>query len=650
MDEENSSMDFTEDSQTPPVNPIANKDAVVNKDAGIYIDGSDLYGQQIRTIPQQKRNIGIDTEKEFMDNVAEAISSNILDIAKIQSFTQVSNNREIIMQLLDTMADDVIIAAALEVYAEDATESNNSGQIVWATSDDPEILKYITYLLDTMNIDKSIYRWVYSLCKYGDVYLRLYRKSEYEDDLFDKKNKEKETLNEDVIIKDYSKDDGYSHYIEMVPNPAEMFELTRFGKSYAYIKANHPVQARQDDMMYTQYYRYSFRKNDVEVYDATNFVHACLEDNSSRTPEEVEIFMTDTEYEHKLGTRYTVRRGQSILYKLYRIWREMNLLENSLLLNRLTKSSILRIFGVEVGDMPKENVRPHLLGIKNMVEQKTAISVGDSMSEYTNPGPIENNIYVPTHGGIGAITTSQVGGDIDVKGLADLDFFKNRLYAGLAIPKQFLGDTDDATGFNGGTSLTLTSSRYAKTIKRIQAVMIQAITDAINLILLDRKLDRYINKFTIKMQSPTTQEEIDRRDNQNSHINMIQDIMNLVDSNIEDPVSKLKMLKALLSETISTEEVFDIIQENIDALELGMAEEAEDNDDGDFSIENSFSGGAPGRGRIEPDFDLGGTEDFDTESDMGETGEGEDMGAETSLPTPDELGAGDFSDLNNSEL
>lgn len=648
MDEENSSMDFTEDSQTPPVNPIANKDAVVNKDAGVYIDGSDLYGQQIRTIPQQKRNIGIDTEKEFMGNVAEAISSNILDIAKIQSFTQVSNNREIIMQLLDTMADDVIIAAALEVYAEDATESNNSGQIVWATSDDPEILKYITYLLDTMNIDKSIYRWVYSLCKYGDVYLRLYRKSEYEDDLFDKKNKEKETLNEDVIIKDYSKDDGYSHYIEMVPNPAEMFELTRFGKSYAYIKANHPVQARQDDMMYTQYYRYSFRKNDVEVYDATNFVHACLEDNSSRTPEEVEIFMTDTEYEHKLGTRYTVRRGQSILYKLYRIWREMNLLENSLLLNRLTKSSILRIFGVEVGDMPKENVRPHLLGIKNMVEQKTAISVGDSMSEYTNPGPIENNIYVPTHGGIGAITTSQVGGDIDVKGLADLDFFKNRLYAGLAIPKQFLGDTDDATGFNGGTSLTLTSSRYAKTIKRIQAVMIQAITDAINLILLDRKLDRYINKFTIKMQSPTTQEEIDRRDNQNSHINMIQDIMNLVDSNIEDPVSKLKMLKALLSETISTEEVFDIIQENIDALELGMAEEVEDNDDGDFSIENNFSGGAPGRGRIEPDFDLGDTEDFDTESDMGETGE--DMGAETSLPTPDELGAGDFSDLNNSEL
>lgn len=630
MDELNK-MNFADDNQQ------------INMDADVYIDGSDIYGKQTRTIPQQKRNIGIDTNNEFMDDVTQAIKSDVLDIAKIQSFTQVSNNREIIMQLIDTMADDVIISAALEVYAEDATETNNDGKTVWANSDDPEILKYVSYLLDTMNIDKNIYRWVYSLCKYGDVYLRLYRQSEYNDDLFDKKDKEK--LNEDVIIKAYSKDDGYSHYIEMVPNPAEMFELTRFGKSYAYIKANHPVQARPEDTMYAQYYRYSFKKNDVEVYDATNFVHACLEDNSSRTPEEVEIFMTDDEYKNKLGTRYTVKRGQSILYKLYKIWRELSLLEYSLLLNRLTKSSILRIFSVEVGDMPKERIRPHLMGVKNMVEQKTAINAGESMSEYTNPGPVENNIYVPTHNGVGTISTQEVGGDIDIKGLSDVDFFKNKLYAGLAIPKQFLGDTDDSTGFNGGTSLTLTSSRYAKTIKRIQAVMIQAITDAINLILIDRNLDRYINKFTIKMQSPTTQEEVDRRENQNSHINMIQDIMNLLENDIENPADKLRILKALLSETISNEDVFEVMQETIDNLEKAVESDATSDDDSgpDINIENNMPGmpRAPGRGRVEPDMDFG------SESEESEASE---AGGETVLPTPDELGVGDFSDLNNAEL
>ena len=643
MDELNN-MDFEEErmpSQTPNIeNNDSNK---INVDA--YADGSELYGKKVRAVPAAKLNIGIDTEREFLDDVNSAISSNVLDIAKIQSFTQVSSNRETIMQLLDTMSDDVIISAALEVYAEDATESNNSGDIVWANSEDPEILKYITFLIDAMNINKNIYKWVYALCKYGDVYLRLYRNSEYNDDLFDKK--EKKPLNEDVIIKAYSENDSYSHYIEMVPNPAEMFELTRFGKSYAYIRAIHPVQAKYDDMMYASYYRYSFKKNDVEIYDATNFVHACLDDNSSRTPEEVEIFMTDKDYENKIGSRYTVRRGQSILYKLYKIWREMSLLENSLLLNRLTKSSIVRLISVNVGDMPKENVRPHLLGIKQMMEQKSAIDVGNNMAEYNNAGPVENNVYIPVHGEVGTISTQTIGGDVDVKGLADVDFFKNKLYAGLAIPKQFLGDTDDATGFNGGTSLTLISSRYAKTIKRIQHTIIQAITDAINLILIDRGLDRYINKFTINMQAPTTQEEIDRRENQNSYINMIQDIMNLVDNDIESPADKLRILKALLSDTVSNEELFAVIQENIDKLEAQIAEEssgAESDEMPDIDIDNSFS--MPGRGRTSPDLDFG---DFDTGENDLETS-AEETPDMTVLPTPSELGAGDFSDMNNAEL
>ena len=104
----------------------------------------------------------------------------------------------------------------------------------------------------------------------------------------------------------------------------------------------------------------------------------------------------------------------------------MTLLEYALLLNRVTKSSIVRIIGVEVGDMPKEQIGPHLQGIKSLMEQKASLDVGGSMTEYTNPGPVENNIYVPTHEGVGAISTQQIGGDVDVNGLADIDYFKNK--------------------------------------------------------------------------------------------------------------------------------------------------------------------------------------------------------------------------------
>ena len=341
---------------------------------------------------------------------------------------------------------------------------------------------------------------------------------------------------------------------------------------------------------------------------------------------------------------YSVRRGQSLLYNMYKVWRQMMLLENALLLNRLTKSSILRVIEVEVADMPKERVGPHLQRIKSLVEQKTSITDGNSMSEYTNPGAMENNIYVPTHNGVGAINTQQIGGDVNVRDIADIDYFKNKFYAASKIPKQFMGDTDDATGFNGGTSLSIVSSRYAKTIKRIQATMCQALTDTINILLIDRGLDNYVNKFSIHMQPPVTQEELDKRDNTSSKIQISDDVMRMVDG-IEDEIIKLKILKALLSNAITNTEVIDLIQEQIDALELAQEESnQDDNDDMNFGDDESFDfgdvdGGTSDNdlGGFEDNLDLGGDEEVGPESE-------EDTGEDT-LPTPADLDAGDFSDM-----
>ena len=123
------------------------------------------------------------------------------------------------------------------------------------------------------------------------------------------------------------------------------------------------------DALYTNLMKYKFNRNDVDLHGAGDFVHASLEDNTSRTPEEVSIFIPKDEFgiEGK-DYNYSVKRGQSVFYSQYKIWREMNLLENAMLLNRVTKSSIVRVVQIEVGDMPKENVGPHLQGIKSLME------------------------------------------------------------------------------------------------------------------------------------------------------------------------------------------------------------------------------------------------------------------------------------------
>ena len=99
----------------------------------------------------------------------------------------------------------------------------------------------------------------------------------------------------------------------------------------------------------------------------------------------------------------------------------MTLLENSVLLNRITKSAIVRVLNVEVGDMPKEQASNLLSRLKAQIEQKTALDAGNTIAEYSNPSPIENVIYVHTHNGQGSIVANAIGGDVDPKQLTDLD-------------------------------------------------------------------------------------------------------------------------------------------------------------------------------------------------------------------------------------
>ena len=178
----------------------------------------DLYGVKTETVPKPSVEIGIDQKDSVLWNLIGEGTSSQVDLSKIESLFSVSQNRNTIYDMLDTMSEDPLIAAALEIYAEDATEPNDKGQIVWVESSDSSISKYVQFLLNSLDIDKHIYQWVYSLCKYGDLYLRLYKKSEIEEALKDKADvvDEKQELNENVIIKAFNKNETKTWFFEKI--------------------------------------------------------------------------------------------------------------------------------------------------------------------------------------------------------------------------------------------------------------------------------------------------------------------------------------------------------------------------------------------------------------------------------------------------
>ena len=640
---------------------------------------SSLIGNQAKPVVlDSTTKLDIDTNKVLIDNIIEAGLQSKLDISAIDKFTSISNARDQVYQLIDTMCNDSAVSAIVRTYTDDVCEVADNGHIVWCESSDPNISRFVNYLLNIMNVDKQIGKWVYCLIKYGDVYLRLYRESDYHDVLFNKVDRTKQALNEAVNLSIHNTNDNYSYYIEMVPDPSTMFELTRHGQTFGYIET--PNKPNNFDT--TSYvggttgmmsgnsngaYAFAYKTSDVNIYQADDFVHAALEDNISRFPETVDLFYEtseDTEnLKRKTGSNagtgsqsYTVRRGKSLLYDSYKVWREKALLESSVLLSRVTRSGIVRKVAVEVGDMPKEQVQQTLRRVKELFEQRSAYIEGGSMSEYTNPSPVENFIYYATHNGQGNITVESVGGDFDPKQLTDLDWWNNKFYASYGIPKQYFGWTEDGAGFNGGSSLSIISSVYAKGVKRIQNTILQAITDAINLILLNKGCKAYLNNFVLRMQAPITLEEQTFRSNFSDRVTAISNVNSLF-SDVEDKARRLTILKSLVGSLHLGDEIVAEIQKEIDsaeeaakkAEEEAAAEEkeskSESSDELDLDTESS------GEDDLDltpmPDTELKAEENFKPASGTSALNEEQLFEDDDDLPTPEEADSErDFTENN----
>ena len=173
------------------------------------------------------------------------------------------------------------------------------------------------------------------------------------------------------------------------------------------------------------------------------------------------------------------------------------------------------------------------------------------------------------------IILNTVGGDVEVKNLADLDWWNNKFYSAYGVPKQYYGWTDDAAGFNGGTSLAILSSEFSKAVKRVQNALIQMLTDAINLFLLNKGCKSYLNNFTLKMKAPVTQEEIDYRTEFTNKINAISSLQGLF-TDVEDKARRLRILKALIAPLNYGDEVMAEIDAEIAAVEEAAAQAEEE--------------------------------------------------------------------------
>lgn len=260
----------------------------------------------------------------------------------------------------------------------------------------------------------------------------------------------------------------------------------------------------------------------------------------------------------------------------------MQLLENAMLLNRINKAAILRIMQVEVGNLTsEEEVNSVVAGVSQMLQTKMSLSTANMQQLYLSDQPTVSYAVMPTKNGAGALTSSEIGGETGENNLEDVDYFKNKLFSALRVPKQLVGETgSEAAGFDAGGSLAQLSYRYGKAVRRIQNVLIQMITDIMNLRLHDRGLDAYINKFAIKMHFPVTQEDTINQTHKKEQVDLVMRIMDSLEDVVDD-AARVRVLRYLLPTVVDNSDVLTAVTSELEKgaqkLDAGVAPEtAED--------------------------------------------------------------------------
>ena len=469
-------------------------------------------------------------------------NANNYEIAGLDSFNFIRGLRSIasdtynVDYVLDRMLDDAIISSAIDMYIDDALQLDPQKQeIFWVEVDntddklEDELAKGLTtelnnFLKSELRMDKELRAILRRVITYGNCPTRLDFIDTLEDDRLQLIDKNKQTFESvaTVIQKDILKGEAQEDITasftqlkeELDYNLEKASDYDIKKKVISYLNEN--LKKNKGKLKESQRLNEDVLSNEDKkeirrlirgrwytevVSSGTNIWELCgkgktlaymdvRKPNFLISPKNIVNFSNDTgkyfvNFEvgpyQEVDTKkdyFTLKRGQSYLDKSIVAWQVLSALEDILLLTRMTRSTLYRIFSVEVGNKGDLATKQILQELKNKIKQDETINIKDKIyNTELRQIPLGDSIFIPTRNGIGNIDVKVVGGDINLKDAIDLDYFKDKLFASLGIPKAFLGFSEENGGGLINTSLTRMDIRYARTIKGIQQIAAEGLKD-----------------------------------------------------------------------------------------------------------------------------------------------------------------------------
>jgi hypothetical protein len=372
--------------------------------------------------------------------------------AGIYNVNNVYNYQTLRVQLYtdyESMDTDAIVASALDIIADECTLKNEHGEMLHIRSSDENIQKILYNLFyDVLNIEFNLWSWSRNMCKYGDFYLKL-------------EIAEKFGVYNVIPFSAYSiiREEGTNPtnptYVRFKYDPTSVSGITTPQTQYA-------LGTATSDIYFENYEMAHFR------------------------------LISDVNY---------LPYGRSYLEPGRKIFKQMILMEDAMLIHRIVRAPEKRIFYMNVGAIPPNEVEAFMQ--KTVQKLKKVPFVDPQTGQYNlkyNTMNMMEDFYIPVRGNDQSTRIDTAKG-LEYNGIEDVAYLRDKLFAALKIPKAFMGYEKDLTG---KATLAAEDIRFARTVERIQRILISELTKIALVHLYTQGFDgEMLTNFELSLTTPS---------------------------------------------------------------------------------------------------------------------------------------------------
>jgi hypothetical protein len=165
--------------------------------------------------------------------------------------------------------------------------------------------------------------------------------------------------------------------------------------------------------------------------------------------------------------------GKAMIENGRRIWKQLSLMEDAMLIHRIMRAPEKRIFKIDIGNIPPQEVDNYMQKIINKMKKVPFMDkgTGDYNLKYNMQNLVED-FYLPVRGSDSGTSIDNLGG-LEYTSIEDIDYLKAKLFAALKVPKAYLSYDENV---NGKATLAAEDVRFARTIERIQRTLVSELT------------------------------------------------------------------------------------------------------------------------------------------------------------------------------